>query len=251
METGKEKDSSMKYLFIAIIALCVCFLVGVFLFAPDAVNTVLDKFSEITSSASETQLVNISIGDFNINLNGAIELPTFNFNIDVDEAAIPQFDVSIFIIIAAIIAMIISCSLPVVSLLTTLAFSGVGLYIAIQAVDVYNSMVASGRTTWNAAGSCFLVMFAVLGAIIFNGLLGIEGTVLQKHVGDAANGSALAFIFSLLFAAIGAAFLGGICIVILGLGWFGGIYVVLAIAFLYAMLSEITNLSAKAYVVNL
>ena len=245
METGKEKDSSKKYLFIAIIALCVCFLVGVFLFAPDAVNTVLDKFSEITSSASETQLVNISIGDFNINLNGAIELPTFNFNIDVDEAAIPQFDVSIFIIIAAVIAMIISCSLPVVSLLTTLAFSGVGLYIAIQAVEVYNNMVASGRTTWNAAGSCFLVMFAIMGAIVFNGLLGIEGTILQITANDKANGTALAVIWSLIFAVIISFVLAGLGWFILGCGWFGGIYVTLAIAFIYSMWREIVNLSVQ------
>ena len=241
----KDNNSSKKFLYIAIIAVCLCFLVSICLFAPDAVNSVLDRFSEITSSASETQLVNISVGDVNLNLNNAIELPTFNFNIDVDEAAMPQFDVSIFIIIGAIIAMIISCYLPIVSLLTTLAFSGVGLYIAMQAIDVYNGMVASGRTTWDAAGSCFLVMFAVMGAIVFNGLLGIEGTILQKSANDKANGTALAFIYSLLFSAIISAALAGLCVLILGFGWFGGIYVSLGLAFLYSVGRELVNLSIK------
>lgn len=245
MVKNNDNYSSSKNKYIAIIAVCLCFLVAIFLFFPDAVSTVLNKFSEITSSASEIQLVNVSVGDVNFNLNGDIALPSFNFDIDVDEAAMPQFDVSIFIIILAVIAMIVSCHIPVVSLLTTLAFSGVGLYIAIQTVEVYNNMVASGRTTWDAAGSCFLVMFAVMGAIVFNGLLGIEGTVLQKAANDKANGAALAFIYSLLFAAIISAALAGLCVLILGFGWFGGIYVSLGLAFLYSVGREIFNLLIK------
>ncbi|MBP3402051.1 MAG: hypothetical protein J6K85_03220 [Clostridia bacterium] len=220
-----------------LVLLLVLVLVGVYVFVPDAAQFI----DGLLSRLENIKLIEISNNNLDFSLNANISLPKFDISLDTIGA--PNFDISIWIIILAVVAIFASTFSAIVSLATTLAFSGVGIYVSLQIIDVYKGLLSNGVDTWQAANSCFWPMFFVVFAIISNGLLGIEGTVMQIVTFKKENAAALGFLFALIFGAIIAFIVAGIAYFLLGCGWAGAIILILVISIIYAISREISNLS--------
>lgn len=227
----------MKPSVIIVILALVLALAAVFVFLPDAAQFVDGLFARLEN----VKLIEVSNNNLDFSLKADISLPKFDISLDMTGA--PSFDISIWIIVVAVVAIILSTFIPVVSLITTLAFSGVGIYVSVQIIDVYKALRSSGVSTWQAANSCFWPMFFVVAAIIINGLLGIEGTVMQIVTFKKENAAALGFLFSLILGAIIAFIVVGIAYLLLGFGWAGAIILMLVISIICAIYGEISNLA--------
>lgn len=222
-------------LIIVILALALA-LAALFVFVPDAAQFVDGLFARLEN----VKLIEVSNNNLNFSLKADISLPKFDISLDTTGA--PSFDISILIIIAAVIAIIISPLNEIISLITTVAFSIVGAYVSSQIIDVYKALRSSGVGTWQAANSCFWPMFFVFLVIISNGLLGIYGTYLKQLISKTTNAAAAGILFSVIIGAIMAFIVAGITYLLLGFGWAGAIILSLVISIIFAIFAELANL---------
>lgn len=228
------KKTSEVIIVIVFLLFLVC--AGTYILFPDAAQFVDGLFARLEN----VKLIEISNNNLDFSLKADISLP--KFDISLDTAGVPSFDISILIIIAAVIAIIISPLNEIISLITTLAFSGVGIYVSSQIIDVYKALRSSDVGTWQAANSCFWPIFFVFLVIISNGLLGIYGTYLKQRTSKIKNAAAAGILFSVIIGAIMAFIVAGITYLLLGFGWAGAIILSLVISIIVAVFAEFANI---------
>ena len=193
----------------------------------------------LIENGKDFQPIQINVGDINVNLASGFELPEFEF--DVASFEMPTLTLNAFFIFAAFALVILSSFSPVISIISTIIFSAVALRFSIQTVSVYNNMVANGASTWEAARSCFGVLFCVYLVVLANGLFGLSGSAFKDAFSNAFANCIASIIFAMIFATIGALIVAGICLLLLGLGWAGGIYLGFVVAVLLAAFGELCN----------
>ncbi len=228
----KESNSIIKLAFIVVLSFLLVFV-------PGAKETI----SGVFESSENFQPIYVNVGDLNLKWDVKFDFPEFQF--DTQEFSVPTLSLNpiVLLIIAfgAVILAGVSYKIPSFSLILTVLVSALGFYFSGQTVDVYKNMLANGSTFLDAAGACFGVLFWLYFVVLAIGLLGISSTVMEDQFdNDIYRGVFGAFIAAAL-AAVGALVASGLCWVILGLGWAGGVYVSLLISFVVAMVGEWIN----------
>lgn len=221
---------NLKYL--ATIAVCIVILALLAVFMPDTVLGILGEVESITKNGFD---IKIAMEDLDINLNYDFEMP--NFKIDFDDAAKPIFDISVVVIIVAILAVVLSCFFAPIGIITTGFFSYVAIRVAIEIMEVYKSLVANGNTTWQAASTCYLALFIALWLSLSASTVGMQGAIFgsSKGITKILLSLVTSIIGGALYAAVGA----GLAVVVLGLGWAGGALLFAIIGCVLAILSSV------------
>lgn len=223
---------------IAVIAVCLVALVVLAIFMPDTVFGVLTKFESIAQSVNGTT---VAMEDMLLNLSSDFEMPSFKLDLDeigetIDKIK-PTLDISIIIIVAAVIAVIISCFFPPFSIITTGFFIYSAITVTSQTMGVYKELVASGSTNWQAAGACYLALFIALWFMFSASSVGLQGFVFKSS--NFFTRLLLSLACALVGGAIFAAALAGLAVVVMGLGWAGGAMLFTIIASIWTALSAI------------
>lgn len=217
---------------VAVIAVCAVILVLLAIFIPDVVFGVLGKVESITRNGLD---IKISMEDLDLNFNYDFEMP--NFKIDFDDTAKPIFDISIIIIVIAVLAVVLSCFFAPLGIITTGFFSYVAVRVAIEIMGVYKSLVANGSTTWQAASACYLALFIALWLAMSASTMGLQGSIFGNSSGFTKV--LLALVTSVIGGALYAAAGAGLAIVVMGFGWAGGAVLFAIVGCVVALLSSI------------
>ena len=227
METIK---SIFKYAAIAVaivLVLIILFVLG-YAFLPDIFDPAVARLRDLFSSIPP---INIQDSQF-INFNMDLELPKIEFNFDNivggAEGVSPTFHLSGWMIILGIIAMIVACLHPIAGAIVDVVFCVIGGFLSAQTVSIYKDLVANGTTTWKAAGSCFWPLFAIFIIVFLCGLISViqtffnDKTTIIKIIG--------AILLSVIVSAVASLVATLLVLLVLGLGWAGGIYLFLGLA---------------------
>ena len=208
---------------------------------------VQETIQSVMENGENFQPVYVNVGDINIKWDIKLELPEFRF--DMQEVSAPTFNSNLpfisLVVLVAIILIALSHFHPFVSLFTTLLFGSLGMYFSIQTVEVYKNMLANGSTSWNAANSCFGFLFFLFLVVLANSLLGFSYTITKLRFNNSFSSYICGTLIAAAFAAVGSLVASGLCWVILGLGWAGGVYIFFGISFFVATVLEYKNASIR------
>ena len=207
------------------------------IFVPGAKDTIFVMFT----NSENFQPIHVDLGDFDIKWDIKFELPS----LQIDAESTPILNISVPFLIATIVIALFSIILSYwfswTTLILTVLFGVVGLYFSFQATNVYEILISNGNTSWDAACSCFGILFCLYLVVMTVGLLNLISTILIGWLDDAVPRYIFGTLIALIVSALGSLIVSGLCLLTLGFGWSGGIFLFLAIAFVIAMVGEFAN----------
>ena len=178
-----------------------------------------------------------TFGDFSFSINFTFDKPFLEL---LSDSNVIHVNIVPFLLI--LFAMVVSCLIPEVSLVTS-SFIAILVGISIgRLIPILNEQIAGGMTSWDvAAGSLWFISF-LLTALIANGIIGIGSKIVNAIVFGEVAKILISFLIAILLANAVALVICLFGYLTVGLGWCGGIMLWFIVAVLFVVFCEIMDI---------
>ena len=225
--------STIMYILLLLLVLV---LAVALIFSPDAADRAVAGVTEVLSAMpsfeSDFSLINLNTDSLKFDLDFSFKLP--EFNLSLEDATVPEFNLSFWMLLLIIPAMFLSAKFMLINTVTTIGITVFAWTFSFQIADTYNAMISAGSTSWQAAGSSFLAMFLVFSLLVYTSSLYLN----SAFWGNDLSIGYIVFIPIVLSTIIGA-IAAGLSWLSMGLGWGGGLYLILVLSSMLVLLIQL------------